>query len=220
MAWPVPKREIEQFERNLQRARDIGATAAALGDMVTGALDVSDMFRAGYMQGVSAFDFFMHDEIRTRMVMQHSQPATTWTASYKAFKVPAAGLHLASDSDVFDSEFWFESEIRAQHQHLSFQNPEKVAEACRLVSPVDIWSVVAVELGMSSEGKLPANKVAKKNWQLIIDRRNLIVHEADMRAQPPRDEQYPIDRAMLDGALDHISEVAHIIHRSLSAPLT
>ncbi|MCS6563762.1 hypothetical protein NYS48_00380 [Curtobacterium flaccumfaciens pv. flaccumfaciens] len=215
----MPKREIDQFERNLQRARDIGATAAALGDMVTGALDVSDMFRAGYMQGVSAFDFFMHDEIRTRMVMQHSQPSATWTTSFKAFKLPAAGLHLASGPNVFDSEFWFESEIRTQHQHLSFQNPDKIAEACRLVSPLDIWSVIAVALGTSAEGKLPANKVAKKNWQLIIDRRNLIVHEADMRAQPPRDSQYPIDRAMLDGALDHIGEVARIIYRSLSVSL-
>jgi hypothetical protein len=216
----VPKREIEQFRQNLQRARDIGATSAALTGLVTGALDVSDMLRAGFMQAVSAFDLFMHDEIRSRMILLHSQPASTWTASYKAFKVPAAGLHFASDSSVFDAELWFESEIRSQHQHLSFQNPDKVAEACRLVSALDIWSVIAAELSVSSEGKLSANKVAKKNWQLIIDRRNLIVHEADMQSQPPREIQYPIDVKMLNTALDQISDVAHVISRALDAPLT
>ncbi|MCX2971959.1 hypothetical protein OSB71_24420, partial [Streptomyces sp. JHD 1] len=67
---------------------------------------------------------------------------------------------------------WLEQEIREQHGYLSFQQPDKVADAFRLVSDVSLWVEVAKHLGLRPED-------VKRQLKLIADRRNKIAHEAD-----------------------------------------
>jgi hypothetical protein len=191
----------------------VGA-AAAIETIVTPAMDLSDMYRAAYMQGVSAFDHFMHEEIRVRMLNLYGQPRATWPAGFGAFKVPMFSVHDDAQS-AQTLAFQFEAEIRNQHGHLSFQHPDKVAAACRLVADVDIWAQVATGLGIRKQGRLEASQVVKKDWGLIIDRRNLIVHEADLDPTPPRSRRYPIDRVMTSEVLSKIGEVTGLIAAAL-----
>ncbi len=177
-------------------------------------MDLSDLYRAAFMQGVSAFDYFMHEEIRVRMLDLHSKPQPVWPLGFASFKVPLSSIHHHGRSPQ-EAAVLFETEIRNQHGHLSFQHPDKIAAACRLVSNVDIWLEVATALGTLQQGRLSPGQVAKKDWGLIIDRRNLIVHEADLDPTPPRDRRYPIDRQLTDEALDKIGVVTRLIAAAL-----
>ncbi len=166
------------------------------------------------MQGVSAFDHFIHEEVRVRMLDWYTKPQHSWPSGFTSFKIPLSSTH-ASGSAAPEAAAKFEAEIRNQHGHLSFQHPDKIASACRLVSDVDIWHVIATELGVVKQGKYSPAQVAKKDWGLIIDRRNLIVHEADLDPTPPRDRRYPIDQRITEDALARIGQVTRIIAASL-----
>lgn len=166
------------------------------------------------MQGVSAFDYFMHEEIRVRMLDLHTKPQAAWPAGFATFKVPLSSVHLHGQTPQGAAAL-FETEIRSQHGHLSFQHPDKMAAACRLVSNVDVWDEIAKALGTKKQGRLSPSQVAKKDWGLIIDRRNLIVHEADLDPTPPRNRRYPITKQMTDEALEKIGIVTRLIAASL-----
>lgn len=162
------------------------------------------------MQGVSAFDHFIHEEVRVRMLALHSCPQDSWPAGFARFNVPLSSTHPLGTTSP-EATVRFEAAIRNQHAHLSFQHPDKVAAACRLVSDVEVWNAVAAQLGVSKQGKLTPGQVAKKDWGLIIDRRNLIVHEADLDPTPPRTRRYSIDQSMTEDVLTQIGNVARAI---------
>lgn len=210
----MPTRELQAFEKNLAYAQDLSATAASIAGVVTPAMDLSDLYRAAYMQGVSAFDYFIHEEVRVRMLDLHVRPQSTWPRGFSRFKVPLSSVRR-DGSNLQDTAVLFEAEIRNQHGHLSFQHPDKVADACRLVSDVDLWVAVAAAIGTTKQGRLSPAQAAKKDWGLIIDRRNLIVHEADLDPTPPRTRRYAIDKTTTDTALAKIGVVARAIASAL-----
>ena len=41
---------------------------------------------------------------------------------------------------------WLEIEVRARHGFLAFQQADKIADAIRLISPVELWNEVATRL--------------------------------------------------------------------------
>ncbi|MFF2632684.1 hypothetical protein ACFVR6_07385 [Microbacterium sp. NPDC058021] len=83
------------------------------------------------------------------------------------------------------------------------------------MSDVDIWQMIATALGTRKQGKLSPSQVVKKDWGLIVDRRNLIVHEADLDPSPPRNRRYSINQVMTDEALEKVGQVARLIEALL-----
>lgn len=209
----LPARELKTFEQNLLYARDMAATAVSMSKITASAMDLSDLFRAAFVQGVSAFDHYVHDEVRVRMLDIFTQPSHTWPPAFATFTIPLSAMSTAaSGAGNAHSASWLENEIRTQHQVLSFQHPDKVAQACRLVSTVDLWAAIASQLGITRQGRVQANKVAKNRLKLIIDRRNLIVHEADLDPTPPRNNRYSIDQQLTEDSLQFLDDVVHTIH--------
>lgn len=218
----MPQNEIDTFVRTIEYTRSLSSTARALNGITTGAFDVSDMYRAALAQAVSAFDFFIHEEVRVRMVNLHlSGDATKFPGAFERYEISSSGLHMMRAKGVtFDSAVWFENEIKRQHAHLSFQNAAKVADACRLVCRSSLWNEVALDLGVQAQGRgrgrIDAGVVLKNEWNLIIDRRNLIVHEADYDPTPPRVHRYPITATDADQAIDKVEAVGLAIGRVLA----
>jgi hypothetical protein len=196
----VPAQELTLFQTNLNFARGMTATAVALQAQLTGAIDVSDLQRAALVQGVSAFDHFIHEEVRVRMLALSVTPASAWPKGFARFRVSLQSVdHALSRS----GSTWLEEEIRLQHSYLAFQHPDKVADAIRLVSDIELWTAVSGRLG-----RPPAD--VKTQLKLIVDRRNKIAHEADIDPTPPR-MRYPITRGMVDTSLDSLADVAKAI---------
>lgn len=193
----MPAQELALLQANLGYARGMTATAAALEAQLTGAVDVSDLLRAGLVQGVSAFDHFVHEEVRVRMLALSAAPPSLWPPAFARFRV---SLQSVDQAMTGAGGTWLENEIRLQHGYLAFQQPDKVADALRLISRVELWSAVGTHLGRTAAD-------LKTQLKLIVDRRNKIAHEADMDPTPPR-ARYPISRSMVDASLDFLESIA------------
>lgn len=170
------------------------------------------MYRAGFVQGVSALDTYVHAEVRVRMLDAYATGAPT-TAAFDKFKVPMAAVRTAvsSDSSLATRLNWLDSELREQHSLLSFQHPDKIADAFRLVSSASLWVDVAADMGQGPVGGEQGHIVIKTRLRLIVERRNKIVHESDLDPTPPGTRLYPMSRRTADETIDFVEMVVHSI---------
>ena len=192
----------QQFRENLLRARELGNLAAAVGQIMTTAIDISDMWRAQIVLGVSALDHLIHEMARLGMI-ESARGIRQKTDSYLRFSLPLDAVERAISGHPHEA--WLGDTVREKHSWLSFQHPEKVAEAIRLISPVKLWEEVGSELG------IPAKDI-KIRLELIVDRRNKIAHEADMDPTNPG-FRWPITEAMTNDTLDFIEKIAEAIFK-------
>lgn len=191
----LPTDELNMFRQNLSYARDLVETAVALSAHVTAAVRMDDVLRSALVHGVSALDHYVHEEVRARMMLTQ-QGKHPRAQGYDRFRVSLASVDSAL---TLGSCAWLESEIREQHGYLSFQTPDKIADAFRLVTDVKLWQAVGDHLGIPPEA-------VKRKLKLIVDRRNKIAHEADIDPTPPR-IRYPIDETLVRDSLDFIESI-------------
>lgn len=191
---------IQQFRGNMVRARELGRLAAAIAKITTSAIDVSDLWRSQIVLGVSALDHFVHELTRLGMI-ETAKGTRPKTDAFVRFQIPLSAVEDGLAGQVH--ELWLGAAIRDKHSWLSFQHPDKIAEAIRLISPIKLWEEVGKMAG------LPGQDV-KARLELVVDRRNKIAHEADMDPINPG-FRWPIDEAMASNALDFIDRVAEAI---------
>jgi hypothetical protein len=185
-AWPY-------FEANAERARSLVGLYEAHRALFSPVLNSDDMLRSALAAIVSALDAYVHQRCKQGLIetflgiRSEAQGFRLFQLSASTFmSYVTSGMQLAA----------LESAIHEKLGWQSFQMPDKIADAWRLISDVKVWHEVAVELGMSP----PDVKVKLK---LIVDRRNSIVHEGDMR--PDRvGELWPIDSVEVSGNIDFI----------------
>lgn len=189
----MAKAPADFFADNLAYARNLVAIARAVDAQTTSVVDVTDILRAALVAGVSALDHYVHEKVRTRMLEAHASGAAV-TDAFGRFRVSLASAR-AGLSNPGTAE-WLDAEIRSQHSLLSFQKPDKIADAVRLISSIKLWEDVAAQLGIT-------DKDMKRELILIIDRRNKIAHEADVDPTPPHD-RWPISYADVERALDFL----------------
>lgn len=178
--------------------------ASALANTTSGAMDLSDVHRAAFVQGVSAFDTFVHDEVRVR-ILDIFALGSPMPKALQKFRVSLASVQIAAGGSGLG---WLETEIREQHALLSFQKPEKVADAVRLVSDVQLWKALACHLGQGPLGGETGDQILKRRLTLIADRRNTIVHQSDLDPTPPGDVLYPMAQATVEDALVFLDQIA------------
>lgn len=191
---------LSTFDANLARARDLVSLSEHLEALTTGALNLDDILRAALVHGVSAIDHFIHQVVRLGMleVQAGSRGATP---AFAAFPIP-----LGKAQDIAMSPMgglWLEEAIRQNHGWQTFQHPEKIANALRLVTGVRVWDEVGRRL-QSDAATVKARMIA------IADRRNKIAHEADTDPSFPG-QRWPISRALVTEAIDFLEAVAKAI---------
>jgi hypothetical protein len=103
---------------------------------------------------------------------------------------------------------WLEDEIRERLGYQSFQQPDKIADAIRLISDKKLWDEVAVKLGISA-------KDVKQQLSAIVDRRNKIAHEADVDPTFGIGSRWYIDEILVNDAVNFIEQVVESIHQVL-----
>ena len=191
---------ISQFKQNIDRVRNSHATYSILNIKTTEVIDVSDVLRAELVLVVSAFDYYVHEVVRQGM-LEVFQGKRVETPSFRKFTVSLECLREAiSNPSTFD---WLENEITIRNSWKSFQQAEKVAEAIRLISNINLWVEIANKLEKNPND-------IKSTLNLIVDRRNKIAHEADMDPSYPG-IRWPIDEVMVDNAIEFIEEIVEII---------
>lgn len=195
-------RSLSIFRANLDRVRSIHALYIHFSESVTSAIDLTDLLRAEIVLIVSALDHFVHELTRLGM-MEIWRGSRAATPSYRKFSVSLDVTTQLAGGSVGDGHL--ETAIRMSHSYLSFQQPDKIAEAVRLFSPIELWIEIGAQLG-----KDPKN--LKTHLIFIVERRNKIAHEADIDPTYPG-QRWPIDRRDTEDAVVFVESVGEAIYQ-------
>ena len=197
---------IDLFGICIRRVRDLIALHHSLKAQASSVLDISDMLRAALVLAVSALDYYIHEVVRIGMLEIHRGQRPEPPA-FSRFQISLgnarAGINAGQNIDS-----WLEDEIRQRHSYKSFQQPDSIAEAIRLICDKKLWEEVSINMGS------PAQDI-KEQLRLIVDRRNKIAHEADIDPTLSLGNRWPIDELLVNEAVDFIEQVVESIHKIL-----
>ena len=193
-----------QFKENLKRVRELGGLADAVEKLTTSVIDVSDLWRAQVVLVVSAMDYFIHEITRLGMI-DCAKGVRPKTDAYFRFELPLSATESAISGTAH--EVWVGETVREKHSWQSFQDPDKLADAIRLISQLKLWEAVGNELG------LPPKDV-KTRLKLIVDRRNKIAHEADLDPTNPG-FRWPITALMVNDTVDFVEKIGDAIYKAV-----
>ena len=196
---------IDQFRVNIARVRNLGVIHNTLNAQTTAAIDLSDILRSELVMAVSALDHYIHEIVRLGMleVYRGTRPETS---AFLRFQISLERVRQVVSTPTSDD--WLDNEIQERHGWRSFQQANHIAEATQLISDISLWEQVSNHLGM------PAQDV-RQQLNFIADRRNKIVHEADMDPTP-YDTRWPIDEVLVDDAINFIEQIAETIYHLLT----
>jgi hypothetical protein len=191
---------IDGFKANIAQARELGQLYQSLSAIITPALNVDDLLRSQIVMSVSALDYFIHEVVRQGMleIYEGTRPAVP---GFSKFQVP---LIDAKSSVPSSSSEWVDAAIRQSHSFLSFQQPDKIADAIRLIYQPALWPALEISLAR------PAADL-KEQLKLIVDRRNKIAHEADANPSYPG-VRWPISYQDVTSATDFIEKIVNAIN--------
>ncbi len=161
------------FNRNIIAAKQAGGIYEYLASSVVSPLSFDDLLRSQIVYSLSAFDKLIHDLVRIGMVETYkgNRPATV------KYLNESISLKIHADlvaKSLPPKEHIFEQSLYQKFKAISYQHPEKVAEGLSYVwNESHKWLKIAEKMGLS-------DSAARTTLKLIADRRNAIVHEADI----------------------------------------
>lgn len=202
---------LELARVNVQRCRDLVDLARAMDHQTTAALDLSDILRAALVMSASALDHFVHEIVRLGMLEAYRGDRSR-TPAFLRFQISLQSVvESPSGSEL---ETWLETQVRERHGYQSFQLPDRISDAIRLVSDVDLWNELSDRLGMQ-------RRDITDTLTLIVQRRNKIAHEADIMPDYAgqivySDLRSPIDEETVGHAVDFIEQVVEGIYALVS----
>jgi len=191
---------IDQFRLSLSHVRNLSLVHRAASEHSPG-LDTTDVFRAQVVLVVSALDHYIHEVSRLGAIEVFTGKRSR-TPAFNRARVTIEGVMIGLQNP--SSVNWFENEIRREHGWQSFQSAEKIADAVRLFSNVQLWKRVAKIVGLDPN-------ILKNQLRLTIDRRNKIAHEADMDPSYPG-VRWPIDETLAKTTISFIEKIVEAIH--------
>ncbi len=185
---------LNRFEENINYVRSLGALYSALRKMTTPALDLTDILRSELVMSVSVLDNFIHELVEEGMVEAYvgNRPPTNHFLKYDI------SISLVKSIAISSNNEWLRNEIRKRNGYKSYQKPDKISEAIKLISNKNLWTEMSTILERPSED-------IKRQLELIVERRNRITHEADSNPTY-QNKRWPIDEKMVDEAVNFIDE--------------
>ena len=190
---------IDGFRQNIAHARELGGLYKALRSITTSVLSTDDILRSQIVMSVSALDHYVHEVVRQGIlsIFKGDRPVVS---GFKKFEVP---LLQAKTSITSESDAWLDVLIRHRHSFMSFQHPDKIADAIRLIHSEPLWPALEAHLGVKQRD-------LKEGLKIIIDRRNKIAHESDVDPSYPG-SRWPITYDDATHATDFIEELVGAI---------
>jgi hypothetical protein len=192
---------LELFNKNIESIRKLSEIYNLIvSNNVVKKIDAEEILRAEIVLVVSAFDTFMHDLVREKIVNSFFED------SYEEIdftKVDVTGECLKKIFEAKTSnekKIILTEEIRRLHSLNSYQSPKSVEYAIGILNIKKIWSKLAEKFQSIPKYSVYNGENIKRELSLIIDRRNKIAHESDYN--PINYEKYAIERSDVDTVLD------------------
>ena len=160
---------FNQFSTNIEEIRKTHLISTSLNISPSSIVDTSNILRSCIVLSVSAIDHLIHELtiIGMGQIFNGIRPVT---AKYNSFNV---SLGFINSIALTPPLITFESEIRRSLGWQTFQRPDKIKEAIALFNSLQLWREVALIMGDTEIN-------IKNQLNLIVDRRNMIAHEADI----------------------------------------
>lgn len=134
-------------------------------------LDTSDLLRSSWALAISALDAYVHHSIHFHLAMLMS--GNYVAVACRSIEIPVETISsLAMLNDPVKRELIALETAKSALARRTFQSPEDIADAFRLVGIEGVWLQVAGD--SESAGKY------KRRLSLMVRRRNTIVHESDL----------------------------------------
>jgi hypothetical protein len=177
---------IAHFQSVWDRCEQLCVIHTYLESQLTNALTPDELLRAEWVARLSALDLYIHELVAQRMreIFEGVRPTTP---GFLKFQIPNDVLMRTLESQSLTGKSSaFELEVRNKLSILTYQDPEKIADAIRLISEVELWNEIALKLGATTATKSDESKRLKLELSLIVQRRNKIAHEGDLQPSNPR----------------------------------
>ncbi|MGW5720927.1 DUF4268 domain-containing protein [Amycolatopsis sp. NPDC003865] len=204
-----------EFRSNLDYARNLVKGGRHLERLQVGAFDVADLYRAAWVQAVSALDHWVHRELYDRALAFALDASAQRPPKFLKLRIP---LSLFEDvqNDAKKLPAAFAGYLRDQFGWQSFQAPEKIREALSHVSDVPLWPSVATWL-TDRRGETVSAGDVQDALKKVVERRNRIAHEAD-RDPARTDAKQSITADEASNAIAEVETVATAIIRVIGPP--
>jgi hypothetical protein len=163
------------------------------------------------VQGVAALDYWVRQEVRTRMLRLARSPGGDKPKGFSTFEIPMGQVErvLQSHASLVDV---LDEHLAQTRGHLAYQHPDKIRDAFLLVSDAkNLWNRVAKVLSERAGDGVTVNGTdVRGQLAEIVRRRNKIAHEYDEDPDNPPAKR-PIDAASVTQAIDWIEQAAAAI---------
>ncbi len=185
------------FNENIISARHAGGLYDYLISTVSVPASFEDLLRSQVVYSVSAFDKLIHDLVRIGMI----EIFTGLRPPTPKYLAEPISIQIHSDlisASVPPKEHIFEQAIFRKLKIVSYQDPVKVADGLSYIwDEGQKWQKI-------SEKMAQPDSLVRTTLKLIADRRNTIVHEADI--DPLTNEKLSINKAECE-------ELTNFLHR-------
>lgn len=189
---------LDDFSGDIARARDLVGLGQSIGAMTNGVVDSTDLYRAALVQGVAAWDRYIHGVVLDRAVSITLGRLPAGSASRVGIPLDAVAT-LISATDDATRELAAKSFFAERLATETYQRPDDVAKALAMVGIRAIWSTAFTEA-----------QQAKIALGVIVERRNKIVHQCDYDPLSPGSVS-PLDSGDAISALQVINDTVHAI---------
>jgi hypothetical protein len=194
------------FKKNLEESKALAVLYSYLSENVGGPVSYHDLLRAQVVYSVSAFDKLMHDMILLGLVDIYKGDRLP-TEKYLGEALTMNTVNKMAESTLSllpPPEFHFKEAMLTKLKLVSYQDPSKIADGLAYIwRESHKWVKVANAINMSDSD-------VKVQLRLIADRRNAIVHEADIN--PATLQKNSIDVAMANEVSDFLEKCAEAIY--------
>ena len=209
---------FDEFAKNLEYARELVRGGRQLERLRVGAFDVADLYRAAWVQAISALDHWVHREFYDRALAFALDTSTPRPARFLRIEVPMSlfedvRLRRATLEDAFRTH------LRARFGYVSFVNPTRIKEAFGYVSDAPLWSAVASELSNPEGSTSVTAQAVQARLSAITARRNQIAHATDRRPDG-NGARNPLSDSETTEAIDWVERIAAAILTAIGPPPT
>lgn len=190
---------FSQFLINIEEVRKTHLISTSMNVPTSSIVDTSPILRSCIVLSISALDHLIH-ELAIIGMCEIFNGTRIVTNKYNDFNIT---LGFMTSITAVPPLITFESEIRRRLGWQTFQRSDKIKDAIALFNSIQLWQQVSVAMADTETN-------IKNRLNLIVDRRNMIAHEADI--EPIYKTKRTISNADITGSIDFIEKLGTTIY--------
>ncbi len=170
--------------------------------VLTPGIDINGLLRAELVFAVSALDQYIHSVVLSQAIdILKNNKTSSPSFSKLVLGLDSVNTLLNNDGSI-DVFAIIEQELQQNLSWKSFQHPDKISEALKIICEKKIWDEVSALMGEQTSA-------IREQLRLIVKRRDSIAHEADFDIV--NQSQYPIDHATTKTSVNFIISIVYMI---------